>query len=264
MQYKVINCDSVVKKITRKDALFHGDYCVDPYQNCEFGCLYCDSSFEKTIYAKGNIIDVFKKEVSTIDRGRIIIGSVNDPYQNAEKTYQLTKNLLETLAQYRFPCHILTKSPLILRDIDLLAQLPCMVTVSFTSLDDRVLRIFEPGVPSPKDRLRTVEKLRDRGINAGVAMIPMIPYIVEDEIEKMVQAANEVHAQYLLHKHLELKGDQEIQFKNMIEIHYPHLLPKYDELYKDDFNPRKQYIQGLNKMLGMYCGKYNIPDKITV
>ena len=262
MEYKLINCDSVVKKITRKDALFHGNYCVDPYQNCEFGCLYCDSSFEKIIFAKGNVVDILKKEIAHIYHGRIIIGSVNDPYQNAEKTHQLTKSILETLALHHFPCHILTKSPLILRDIDLLSSLQCMVTVSFSSFDDRVLRVFEPGVPSPKDRLRAVEKLRDNGINAGVAMIPMIPYIVEDEIEKMVQAANDVHAQYLLHKHLELKGDQEVLFKNMLEIHYPHLLPKYDELYKDGFSPRKQYIQGLNRMLEMYCSKYNIPDKI--
>jgi DNA repair photolyase len=264
MEYKLINCDSVVKKITRKDALFHGNYCLDPYQNCEFGCLYCDSSFEKIIYAKGNVVDVLKREIAQIDHGWIIIGSVNDPYQNAEKTYQLTKSILETLAQYTFPCHILTKSPLILRDIDLLLQLQCMVTVSFTSLDDRVLRVFEPGAPSPKDRLKAVEKLRDNGIHTGVAMIPMIPYIIEDEIEKIVQAANDVHAQYLLHKHLELKGDQEVLFKNMLETHYPHLLPKYDVLYKDDFNPRKQYVQELNKMLELYCNKYKIPDKITV
>ena len=95
-------------------------------------------------------------------------------------------------------------------------------------------------------------------------MIPMIPYIIESEIEGIVQAAKEVNAQYLLHKHLELKGDQEVLFKNMIEIHYPHLLPKYDELYKDDFNPRKQYIHELNKMLEQYCNKYKIPDKITI
>lgn len=264
MEYKLINCDSVMKKITRKDALFHGNYCVDPYQNCEFGCVYCDSSFEKTIYAKANIVDILKKELTQIDHGRIIIGSVNDPYQNVEKTYQLTKDVLETLTQYQLPVHILTKSPLILRDIDLLSSLPCMVTVSLSSLDDRVLRVIEPGVPSPKDRLKVVEKLHDNGINTGVAMIPLLPYIVESEIEGIVRAAHEAHAQYLLHKHLELKGDQEVLFKNMLVLHYPHLLPKYDELYKDDFNPRKRYIQELNKMLTTYCNKYQIPDKIII
>ena len=130
MEYKLINCDSVIKKITKKDSLFHGNYCVDPYQNCEFGCHYCDSSFEKTIYVKTNIIEILEKELETIKNGRIIIGSVNDPYQIIEKKYQLTNTILETLKEYNFPCHILTKSPLILRDLDLLSQLESMITIS--------------------------------------------------------------------------------------------------------------------------------------
>jgi DNA repair photolyase len=264
MEYKLINCDSVVKKITRKDALFHGNYCVDPYQNCEFGCLYCDSSFEKIIYVKMNIVDALTKELQHIKNGRIIIGSVHDPYQNAEKKYELTKSILETLKKYNFSCHILTKSPLILRDIDLLAQLNCMVTISLTSLDEHVLRIFEPDVPSPENRLQAVQDLHQHGITTGVALIPMLPYIVEPEIETIVKAAKNVDAQYLLHKHLELKGDQERVFRNLLEQHYPHLLPKYDELYVDDFNPRKKYIQELNLLLTGLCKKYKISSKIIV
>jgi DNA repair photolyase len=264
MDYKLINCDSVVKKITKKDSLFHGNYCVDPYQNCEFGCRYCDSSFEKTIYVKDNVVDVLKKELKQIKDGKIIIGSVHDPYQNTEKEFKLTKTILETLKEFNFSCHILTKSPLILRDIDLLSQLECMVTISISSLNDQVVRIFEPEVPSPNDRLRTVEHLRSQGIKAGVALIPMLPYIVESEIESIVKAARSVDAQYLLHKHLELKGDQERLFRNLIEAHYPNLLPKYDSLYDNDFNPRKEYVQELNAILSEYCKKFKIPDKITI
>ena len=264
MDYKIINCDSVVKKITKKDSLFHGNYCVDPYQNCEFGCHYCDSSFEKTIYVKANVVDILKKELEQITNGRIIIGSVHDPYQNTEKKYKLTRTILETLKQFNFPCHILTKSPLILRDIDILSQLECMITVSISSLDDQVVRIFEPEVPSPNDRLQTVQTLRTQGISAGVALIPMLPYIVETEVESIVKAARSVDAQYLLHKHLELKGDQERLFRNLIESHYPHLLPKYDALYYNDFNPRKEYIQELNTTLSGYCKKLKISDKITI
>jgi DNA repair photolyase len=264
MDYKIINCDSVVKKITKKDSLFHGDYCADPYQNCEFGCHYCDSSFEKTIYVKANVVDILKKELEHIKNGRIIIGSVHDPYQNTEKKYKLTRTILETLKQFNFPCHILTKSPLILRDIDLLSQLECMITVSISSLDDQVVRIFEPEVPSPNDRLQTVQTLRTQGITAGVALIPILPYIVESEVESIVKAARSVDAQYLLHKHLELKGDQERLFRNLIKAHYPHLLPKYDALYDNDFNPRKEYIQELNNTISGYCKKFKISDKITI
>jgi DNA repair photolyase len=264
MEYKLINCDSVIKKITKKDSLFHGNYCVDPYQNCEFGCNYCDSSSEKTIFVKTNIIETLRKELESVNNGRIILGSVHDPYQKAEKKYELTRTVLETLKQYNFPCHILTKSPLILRDIDMLSKLECMVTISLSSLDDRVVHIFEPDVPSPHERLQTVQTLRDHGITAGIALIPMLPYIVESELEEIVKAACNVKAQYLLHKHLELKGDQERYYRNLIEAHYPHLLAKYDSLYENDFNPRKTYIQELNSILSEYCKKYKISDRITL
>jgi DNA repair photolyase len=264
MDYKLINCDTVIKKITKKDSLFCGNYCVDPYQNCEFGCHYCDSSSENTIYVKTNVVEILNKELKYIENGRIILGSVHDPYQDAEKKYKLTQAVLEILQQYNFPCHILTKSPLILRDIDILSELDCMVTISISSLNNRVVHTFEPKVPSPNERLQTVQTLRTHGITTGLALIPMLPYIVDGELEEIVKAAHSVNAQYLLHKHLELKGDQERLYKNLIEAHYPYLLPKYDALYENDFNPRKTYIQELNGILSGYCKKYKISDRINL
>jgi len=264
MEYKLIQCDSVVKKITKKDSLFHGNYCIDPYQNCEFGCHYCDSSSEKTVYVKSNVLDVLKKEIQSIKNGRIIIGSVHDPYQSTEKKFELTRSILQTLKEFDFPCHILTKSPLILRDIDILSNLDCMVTLSISSLDPKVVQIFEPDVPSPIDRLQTVRTLRKHNITTGVALIPMLPYIVDNELESIVKAVQSVDAQYMLHKHLELKGDQERCFRNLIEAHYPHLLPQYDILYENDFNPPREYIEELNTALSAYCRKYKISTKIKV
>jgi DNA repair photolyase len=264
MDYKLITCDSVIKEITKKDSLFHGNFCVDPYQNCEFGCHYCDSSSEKTIFVKTNVVDILRKELEHLNHGRIILGSVHDPYQNAEKKYELTKAILETLREYQFPCHILTKSPLILRDIDILSELECMVTLSISSLDSRVVHIFEPDVPSPQDRLQTVQSLRTNQITAGMALIPMLPYIIESELEEIVKAVSSVNAQYLLHKHLELKGDQERYYKDLIEEHYPYLIPKYDLLYENDFNPKKAYIKELNSILSGFCKKYKIADRITL
>jgi DNA repair photolyase len=263
MDYKLINCDSIIKKITKNDSLFHGNYCIDPYQNCEFGCQYCDSSFEKTIYVKKNIRDVLKKELDTLSKGRIIIGSVHDPYQNTEKKFALTNAVLQTLKEFNFSCHILTKSPLILRDIDLLSELNCMITISISSLNDQVVRIFESEVPSPTDRLKTVHKLRSQGIKAGIALIPILPYIVETELESIVKAVHSVDAQYLLHKHLELKGDQERHFKHLIKAYYPHLLSKYEILYQNNFNPDEGYIQKINTTLTKYCKKFDISEKIT-
>lgn len=264
MDYKLINCDSISKKITNIDTLFHGNYCIDPYQNCGFGCQYCDSSFEKTVYVKQNIIDVLKKELPTMKKGRIIIGSVHDPYQNVEKKFHLTKHVLEALKNYNFSCHILTKSPLILRDFHLISDLKCLVTMSICSLDDTVVNIFEPDVPSPADRLDTIKKLRNHDIKAGLALIPMLPYITESEIEPIFNAAQSIDAYYLLHKYLELKGDQKTYFRNLIKIHYPQLLSRYDVLYQDNIQPNDRYIRTTNQTLLKYSKKFNIPYKIPL
>jgi DNA repair photolyase len=264
MQYKLINCDSVIKVITRTDSLFHGSYCVDPYQNCEFGCQYCDSSFEKIIYVKQNIKEVLEKELQNREKGRIIIGSVNDPYQTLENKFQLTHTILETLQHHDYPCHILTKSPLILKDLPLLSQLDCIITLSLCSLNDQVVQIFEPDVPAPATRLETLKTLRKHGLKAGLALIPVLPYIIETEVESIVKAASDADALYLLHKHLELKGDQEIHVRNLIKNHYPQLLPKYDELYENDYQPQETYLEEIYTLLQQYCKKYNISDTIPL
>jgi DNA repair photolyase len=264
MDYKFINCDSVIKVITKKDSLFHGSYCVDPYQNCEFGCQYCDSSFEKTIYVKKNIKEILEKELQTLENGRIIIGSVNDPYQTIENKFQLTHTILEVLKHYDFPCHILTKSPLILQDLPLLSQLDSIITISMCSLNDQVVKIFEPDVPAPTARLETLKTIRKHGFKAGLALIPILPYIIESEIESIVQAAFQADSQYLLHKHLELKGDQELHVRELIKVHYPHLLSKYDELYENDYRPQESYLQEINTLLHHYCKIYNISETIPL
>ena len=262
MEYKQIHCDSLLKKITKKDTLFNGTYCIDPYQNCEFGCLYCDSSFDKTIYIKKNAAEIFENELQTVEKGVIIVGSVHDPYQKAEQTYEITKNILKTIKKYDFPCHILTKSTLVLRDIDLISSMQCTVTLSISSLDEHITNIFEKNVPTPKERLQTVKMLTEKDIKAGIALIPLLPYIVESELEGIVKTSSNWNAQYILHKHLELKGEQKQLFNKEIRKHYPHLLSTYDNLYKDRFKPDATYTSEIDKKIHTYCRKYNISEKI--
>jgi len=198
------------------------------------------------------------------ERGVIIIGSVHDPYQKAEEKCEVTKNLLKTIKKHHFPCHILTKSNLVLKDINLLSDMQCFVTISITSLDKNVSQIFEENVPSPKERVQMVETLMEHGIKTGLALMPVLPFIVESELEDVVKVANSSNAQYLLHKHLELKGDQKRVFKDIIQNHYPHLLSKYDELYRDDLKPNEKYIAKLDKRMHELCKKYNIPERILL
>lgn len=263
MKYKHVRCNSLLNKITNKDKLFTGDYTLDPYQNCEYGCIYCDSTLDETIYIKTNATQLLKKELEKNERGTTIVGSVSDPYQEAEKKYKTTRNLLKIIEQYDFPCHILTKSNLVLKDIDILSKMKnCTITISIISLDKSVSDIFEKKVPSPKERLQTVKKLSETGIKTGLAVIPVLPFIVEEELENIVKSASKHKAHHVLHKHLELKGDQKNIFIRTLEEFYPHLVEKYEKLYGNSYKPNQIYISKINNTVKRYCNNYGIPNKV--
>ena len=263
MNYKPIQCSFLLNKITTKDKLFKGDYTLDPYQNCGFGCRYCDSTYDETIYIKTNAAQLLKKELETTEKGIIIVGSVVDPYQKAEESYNITRNLLEIIEQYDFPCHILTKSNLVLRDIDVLSKMNnCVVTMSIATTNQSVSDLFERDVPSPMERLETIEKLSKIGIKTGLAVIPILPFIVEEELESIVKSTKEHEAHYILHKHLELKGDQKNIFIDFLGKSYPNLVEKYEELYKDSYMPDDNYISKINSTIKKLCVKYKLKNKI--
>jgi len=262
MQYKQIRCDSLINEITTKDNLFVGDYTIDPYQHCEFGCRYCDS-INDTVYIKTNAAEMLDKELKQRKKGRIIVGSVHDPYQNAEKEYKITRELLEVIERHGFSCHILTKSPLILRDKDILSRMKSsLVTVSIASLDEQTSQLFEKHVPLPKERLQTIQALSENEIKTGLAVMPILPFIMENEFEDLVKSARNYNAQYVLHKHLELKGDQRTKYMTIIQEHFPKLMKKYDELYKDSYIPNTDYISDINKSIEQLCKKYKIKRRI--
>jgi len=263
MNHTIITCESLIKKITRTDTLFNGQYCIDPYQNCEIGCLYCDSSFDHTIYIKHNAAEILEKELPNLQKGVIIIGSVHDPYQKAELKYELTKKILQSIKKHQFPCHILTKSTHILRDINLLTQIDCTVTISISSTDEKVAKIFEQNVPSPLNRLQTIKTLTDHNIKTGLALIPILPYITETSLEDIVQQAKNHNARYILHKHLELKGEQKQQFISIITKSYPDLKSAYTTMYKNRILPDEKHISLIEKKLQHYCKQYHIPNKIN-
>lgn len=263
MQYKQIQVSSLVNRFTHKDMLFSGVYSIDPYQNCEFGCLYCDSSFDKTIYIKSNAAEIFEKEINNLENGRIIVGSVHDPYQNAEKQYMLTRSLLKIIKEYGFPCHILTKSDLVIRDLDVVSSMDqCYITISLSSLNPNVYNVFEKYVQYPEIRLDIVKKLVENGVQSGIAIIPVIPYLIDDELEDVIVLARKQKAQYILLKHLELKGDQKYCFMEILQKNFPDIVEKFQKLYESSYMPDESYISTLNNIFKKLCRKHNIKNKI--
>jgi len=263
MKYKHMKYDSLITKITNKDLLFTGDYTLDPYQNCEFGCKYCDSASDVTIYIKTNAAQLLEEEIGKIEKGTIIVGSVHDPYQEIEKKYEITRNLLKIIKQHNFSCHVLTKSNLVLRDIDILSKIgKCLVTVSIPTLNEATCSIFEENVPSAKERLLVVEKLSENRIKSGLAIMPILPFIVEEELEHIVETASKHRADYVVHKHLELKGDQKTIFLKVLEKFNPDLLDKYEKLYRDNYMPNQEYCLKIKNTLEKLCMGYNLKNRI--
>ena len=263
MIYKYINFDKIINIITNKDKLFIGDYIIDPYQNCEFGCKYCDSSYDNVIYIKNDFLNKVEKEILNFNKGTIIIGSIVDPYQYIEKELKMTRNLLKIIKKNHFNVHILTKSDLILRDIDILSKMENVtVTISIISLNKNLSKFFEKKVPSSLKRLKIIKELSNNGIKTGLAIIPILPYFIEKEIEDIIKISLAYKSSYLLYKFLELKGFQKNIFYNYLKLFKNDLLNKYIKLYKDKYLPETNYIKSINDKISYYSRKHNLPNNI--
>jgi DNA repair photolyase len=215
------------------------DRSINPYQGCEHGCVYCYArpshsyidlspglDFETQVFYKPNAADRLLAEWQKpgYECKPITIGANTDPYQPAEKTLQITRRLLELFAEYRHPVNIITKSHLVARDIDLLADLAadqlCSVAVSIPTMDAELKRRMEPRVPSAQARLKAMQQLTDAGIPVSVLVAPIIPAINDSEIEAILKAAVAVGATQAHYIFLRLPNEVKEIFSDWLESHY--------------------------------------------
>lgn len=213
---------------------------INPYQGCEHGCVYCFArpshayhdlspglDFETRILAKTNAAELFRKELSARSYRcePIAIGINTDAYQPAERKLGITRDLLETCLDFRQPLALITKSTLILRDLDLLAELARLglvrISVSVTTLDNELKRRLEPRTAGPSARLNVIARLSEAGVPVSAMVAPVIPRINDHEIEQIlteVASHGAVGASYVL---LRLPHEVEPLFRDWLETHYP-------------------------------------------
>ena len=189
------------------------DRSINPYRGCEHGCIYCFArpthaylgmspgiDFESRLFAKPNAAELLAKELSApgYTPRTIAIGTNTDPYQPIEKKMRIMRSILEVLREFRHPVGIVTKSPLVLRDIDILGDMAGMglakVALSVTTLDRRLARMMEPRAGTPPRRLQAIKALSDAGIPTGVMFAPIIPALNDGEMEAVLSAATEAGA----------------------------------------------------------------------
>ena len=286
---------SILNKHKKRDSWFLDEYSINPYEGCGFNCTYCyvhgskyGENLAERIVIKKDAADILDRQLNTRAKknefGFIALGSATDVYMQIEEEIGLTRELLKIILKYRFPVFISTKSELIKRDLDLLRQIDetailpedlrqnpgrgVIISFSFSTLDDTLARHIEPGAPTPQKRLDTLKHCSDTGFLCGVNAMPLLPFITDTdaELEKIIAAAKQFKANFILIAGLTLFGNNERDSKQLVfrflRNHYPHLIEKYEGMYSSVDYSSWQYQQQLKRRADALCEKYKINNSI--
>ena len=268
---------------------------VNPYVGCEFGCTYCyarfthqyvseravangappkfgqwtPGDFESRIFVKAEAADVLALTLrpSRIGAHAIFIGSATDPYQPAEQKFRITRQILERLAQYHgLQIGLITKSPLVVRDIDVLARIAerseLTVNISIMTADPSLMRRLEARSPAPHARLRALHRLAQAGIHAGVMIAPVSPGVSDGvpNLEALLRAAKDSGARFAHAAPLRMYGGVKRRFMPVVAKEFPELLPKYERAFDRNGIVSPAYSGALKRRVSMLRRKAGLPS----
>ena len=274
----LIQSKSILSSIKEgTDTWFGLRYNMNLYRGCQHGCIYCDSRSAcyrmdalDHIYVKENALELLEKELAgKRNKGTIGFGSMNDPYMPLEARYKRTRGALEIISAYRFPIHIITKSDMVVRDIDLIKKISgvyAAVSFTITTFDDELTSVLEPYAPVSSKRFEAMKKLSDAGIYTGVTLMPILPYINDnpENIRQILITAKANGAKYVIGAlGLTLReGSREYYYKKL-ETHFPGLKSKYERRYKLNYNIRPKQHKMLYKVFYETCAELGLATKMT-
>jgi DNA repair photolyase len=258
-----------------------GFWSLNPYVGCEFGCTYCyarfahryvvergrqsgepgaaiwdDEAFERQVFVKSEAPDVLALTLkpSRLGEAAIAIGTATDPYQPAERRFRLTRRILERLAQFHgLNVSLVTKSPLVARDLDVLSRLAgrsrLTVYLSLITVELPLIKKLEARSPMPPVRLRALEKLAKGGIRAGVIIAPVVPGVTDGaaQLLALMQAAKTAGASFVHAEPLRLYPATRPRFLSVIARHFPALLPRYERAFDAGGTVKEEYARALER-----------------
>lgn len=276
---------------------------INPYVGCAFGCAYCYAryahryvaerlvgsgtagetmrdelgslppwlAFERRIFVKREAPILLRRELRRASRlealhhETVVIGTATDPYQPAERRFRLTRGVLEVLAEEQgLSVTIITKSPLVTRDVDVLVRLAARsrlsVHVSLITVDRELARRLEPRAPTPEARLRAIARLRASGIEVGVNVMPVLPGITDAPqlLDALVRAVADANASYLGACALRLQSAARQRYLPFIEAEFPHLAERYRSTYARSHSVGERYRRGLREHIGRLCATHGV------
>ncbi len=274
---------------------------INPYVGCAYGCAYCYAryahryvaerlastsehrnaldaeamppwlAFERRILVKREAGTIVRRELrrparyEALQRERVVIGTATDPYQPAERQFRVTRGVLEVLAEQRgLSVTIITKSPLVTRDVDLLLRIAerssLSVHVSLITVDRELARRLEPRAPTPEARLRAIARLRSHEIEVGVNCMPVLPGITDapEQIDALVRQVGESGASYLGACALRLRSTARQRYLPFIEAKFPELAARYRSTYARGHQVGERYRDGLKERFRVVCARYGV------
>ena len=292
--FKEKKVKTILNKSDFNRSIFLGDYSLNPYLGCSFNCNYCYINGSKyadstnSFFIKSNAVDILrtqlKRKAKNQERAVILIGSATDPYMDIESELFLTRDILKIANRFKFPVHIVTKSDLILRDIDILKDInqnsilpndigdlksKVMVTFSFSSLDEEIANLFEKSAPNIKRRIKAIKTLKKSDFLVGISLMPMLPYISDSKIaiDEMIRKFTDIGCDYVFGGSLTLFGDSandsKTKYYKIIKEYFPHILDETKKIFNNKEYPKSSYQKEVYKRLATSSKKYGIKDSIT-
>ena len=273
--YRDEPCKTALTRV--RNMSFH--WSLNPYMGCAHRCTFCfvrafealaerpsDGRYGTSIRVKSNLVEVLRRELARRSwrREQVVVGTATDPYQPAEGRFRLTRGAIEALGDARTPIGLITRGPLIVRDVDVLsvaaARAEVGVTFSIPTLDADIWRRTEPGTAPPAQRLRALRTLVDAGLDASVGMAPILPGLSDDpaKMADVVRAARDAGATSIWTNVLYLRPGTREHFLDNLARDWPALLPMYERLYagrayvtKDVVGPVRQHVRDLARIHGV-------------
>jgi DNA repair photolyase len=287
MKVVEIEAKSILRKHKRIDPWFMSRYGMNLYRGCTHNCAYCDGraegyyvegEFGEEITVKINALALLRRELDPARKrkpfagGYIMAGGgVGDSYQQPEQDLKLTRGALELAYEFGHPVMMLTKSTLIERDLDLLKKIHqrnrVVVGMSFSSVDEKISRIFEPGVPQPEERLKTLRKFKEAGIPCGMFLMPLIPFLTDtrEMITRTFTEAARAGLDFVIFGGMTLKeGRQKAYYIQRLEKYYPEVAGRYSEIYRYNRwgQASEEYYKSINSSMFAAARVYNLPVRM--